>query len=122
MQKLKQYPSLFDPQALQVANTLYAFDNVFTAPVHGFRDTDDYWTRASAKPSLSRVQVPALVLNSRNDPFIPASCLPTQDQVSKHVTLWQPEAGGHVGFASGKFPADLKAMPWAVLEWLAQHG
>ena len=122
MQKLQQFPGLFDPQELMVADTLYAFDDVFTAPLHGFRGTDDYWDRASAKPGLSRVQVPALVLNARNDPFIPANCLPTQDQVSDHVTLWQPEEGGHVGFASGTFPADLQEMPWAVLEWMTQHG
>ncbi len=122
MQKLAQYPGLFDPQELKAAQTLYAFDNVFTAPLHGFRGTDDYWDRASAKPGLTRVRVPALVLNARNDPFIPATCLPTQDQVSDHVTLWQPEQGGHVGFASGTFPADLQEMPWAVMEWMTQYG
>jgi predicted alpha/beta-fold hydrolase len=122
MQKLKQFPGLFDPQELQAAKTLYAFDDVFTAPLHGFRNTDDYWDRASAKPGLARVQIPALVLNARNDPFIPASSLPTQDQVSDCVTLWQPNAGGHVGFVSGAFPSDLKEMPWAVTEWMTQHG
>ncbi len=122
IQKLQQFPGLFDPQELLAANTLYAFDGVFTAPLHGFKDTDDYWTRASAKPGLSHVQVPALVLNARNDPFIPATCLPNQAQVSQHVTLWQPETGGHVGFASGNFPANLKEMPSAVLEWMTQHG
>ena len=122
MQKLQQFPGLFDPQELMAAKTLYAFDDVFTAPLHGFRNTNDYWGRASAKPGLSRVRVPALVLNARNDPFIPAYSLPTQNQVSRHVTLWQPETGGHVGFASGKFPANLKEMPRAVTEWMTQHG
>ena len=122
MQKLQQFPGLFDAAELLAADTLYAFDDVFTAPLHGFRNTDDYWDRASAKPGLSRVQVPALVLNARNDPFIPASSLPTSDQVSAQVTLWQPNTGGHVGFASGGFPADLKEMPWAVMEWMTQHG
>ena len=122
MQKLQQFPGLFDSQELMAAKTLYAFDDVFTAPLHGFRNTHDYWGRASAKPGLSRVRVPALVLNARNDPFIPAYSLPTQNQVSRHVTLWQPETGGHVGFASRKFPANLKEMPWAVTEWMTQHG
>jgi len=121
MQKLQQFPGLFDPQELMAAQTLYAFDDVFTAPLHGFMGTDDYWSRASAKLGLSRVRVPALVLNARNDPFMPASCLPTQDQVSDTVTLWQPDEGGHVGFTSGRFPGDLKEMPWAVLEWMT-HG
>ncbi len=121
LQKLQQYPGLFDPEVLNLAKTLYAFDDVFTAPLHGFKNTDDYWHRASAKPSLSSVRVPALVLNAQNDPFIPASCLPTAEQVSKYVTLWQPAAGGHVGFASGHFPGNLKEMPTAVLEWMT-HG
>ena len=121
MQKLQQFPGLFDPKKLMAAQTLYAFDDVFTAPLHGFMGTDDYWSRASAKLGLSRLRVPALVLNARNDPFMPASCLPTQDQVSDAVTLWQPDEGGHVGFTSGRFPGDLKEMPWAVLEWMT-HG
>jgi len=122
MQKLQQFPRLFDPQKLMAADSLYQFDQVFTAPLHGFKNTDDYWARASAKPGLSRVKVPALVLNAKNDPFIPARSLPLPEQVSPDVRLWQPQQGGHVGFASGMFPADLKEMPWAVNEWLTQHG
>lgn len=122
MEKLKQFPGLFDPQELMAAQSLYEFDQVFTAPLHGFKNTDDYWERASAKPGLSRVQIPALLLNARNDPFIPASSLPTQAQVSDWVKLWQPAAGGHVGFASGAFPGDLQEMPWAVTEWMSKHG
>ena len=121
MEKLQQFPGLFDSNELMRANTLYAFDDVFTAPLHGFKNTDDYWHRASAKPGLASVQVPALVLNACNDPFIPASSLPRQDQVSEHVTLWQPKSGGHVGFTSGNFPGDLKEMPRAVLKWMT-HG
>jgi predicted alpha/beta-fold hydrolase len=122
MEKLKQFPGLFDAEELMAAESLYEFDQVFTAPLHGFKNTDDYWARASAKPGLSRVQIPALLLNARNDPFIPASSLPTQAQVSDWVKLWQPAAGGHVGFASGAFPGDLQEMPWAVTEWMSQHG
>lgn len=118
MAKLKQYPKLFDPELLQSAKTLYEFDNVFTAPLHGFKNTDDYWCRASAKPGLSAIQIPALVLNAKNDPFIPASCLPQQTQVSDWVVLWQPSGGGHVGFASTQFPSHLHQMPEAILKWM----
>ena len=76
LQKWAQYPGLFDREALLAAKDLYDFDNVFTAPLHGFRDTDDYWARASAKPLLDTIRLPALVLNARNDPFVPASSLP----------------------------------------------
>ncbi len=118
LQKLEQFPGLFDKQALMDSKTLYEFDDVFTAPLHGFQNTDDYWTRASAKPGLSRIRLPALVLNARNDPFIPVSSLPTQHEVGEWVRLWQPKEGGHVGFVQGAFPSHVNAMPAAVTAWL----
>ncbi|HSV70328.1 MAG TPA: alpha/beta fold hydrolase [Methylibium sp.] len=116
--KLAQHPGLFDRRRLLAARDLYEFDNVFTAPLHGFRDTDDYWDRASAKPHLARIRIPALVLNARNDPFVPAPSLPRPADVGRHVTLWQPAGGGHVGFATGPFPGRLAALPDAVGRWL----
>lgn len=117
--KLAQFPGLFNRDALLAAQDLYQFDNVFTAPLHGFKNTDDYWSRASAKPHLHQIRIPALVVNALNDPFVPASCLPQQADVGSHVTLWQPAQGGHVGFANGRFPGQLNAMPDAVGGWLA---
>jgi predicted alpha/beta-fold hydrolase len=121
LRKLAQHPGLFDREAMLNAKDLYDFDNVFTAPVHGFKNTDDYWFRASAKPHLWQIKVPALVVNARNDPFVPASSLPSQQEVGSHVTLWQPANGGHVGFPQGRPPAHVRAMPNAVGEWLLQH-
>lgn len=118
--KLAQHPGLFDRQALMAARDLYEFDNVFTAPVHGFRDTDDYWRRASAKPVMAAISVPALALNASNDPFVPASSLPTAAEVSRHVALWQPLHGGHVGFAQGHWPGHVRGLPDAVGGWLLQ--
>ena len=121
LRKLDQYPGLFDRNALLAARDLYAFDNIVTAPLHGFKDTDDYWKRASAKPHMRSIRVPALALNAINDPFIPAWSLPTPSDVSSRVTLWQPAQGGHVGFPSGPFPGDVRAMPEAVTGFLATH-
>ena len=100
---------------------LYEFDDVFTAPLHGFKNTDDYWLRASALPHMGNIALPALALNAQNDPFIPCSSLPFSEKVSAQVTLWHPDNGGHVGFASGSWPGHLKAMPEAVGQWLLQH-
>jgi predicted alpha/beta-fold hydrolase len=120
--KLRQHPGLFDERKLRAARNLYEFDNVFTAPLHGFRDTDDYWTRASAKPKLSDIRIPALVLNALNDPFIPAESLPKQSEVGPNVTLWQPRHGGHVGFAAGALPpGNSTKMPTSVVGWLKGH-
>ncbi|MBS3022168.1 hypothetical protein DJFAAGMI_04949 [Comamonas sp. PE63] len=118
--KWQQSPGVFDRLRLQRARTLHDFDDVFTGPVHGFRNADDYWIRASAKPLLKQVVVPLLLLNARNDPFVPAHSLPTPDEVSASVQLWQPPHGGHVGFASGAWPTHVLAMPLAVTEWLEQ--
>ena len=119
--KLAQFPGLFDGEALRAARDLYEFDNIFTAPLHGFKSTEDYWGRASAKPHLHQIRIPALVLNARNDPFVPAWSLPHQNEVGAHVTLWQPAHGGHVGFPQGRLPGHVRAMPDAVGDWLAQQ-
>jgi uncharacterized protein len=116
--KWAQHPGLFDKKAVTLSKTLREFDNAFTAPVHGFKDTDDYWTQASAKPLMRRIRLPALALNALNDPFIPEHSLPNQHEVSSSVTLWQPQQGGHVGFPSGRWPSHVHALPQAVGAWL----
>jgi predicted alpha/beta-fold hydrolase len=119
--KLAQHPGLFDRAKLVAARTLYEFDDVFTAPLHGFRDVDDYWTRASSKPHLAAIRIPTLVINAANDPFVPAASLPSPHEVGRHVALWQPRHGGHVGFPHGRLPGHVMTLPQAVLEWLQQH-
>jgi predicted alpha/beta-fold hydrolase len=120
--KWQQHPGLFDLTATQRAKTLWDFDDAFTAPVHGFRDVMDYWTRASAKPVLRHITIPALALNARNDPFVPVESLPTVADISPSVTLWQPAHGGHVGFAQGRWPGQVWGMPEQVCAWLEQAG
>jgi uncharacterized protein len=119
--KLAQHPGLFPRARMEAARDLYEFDNLFTAPLHGFKNTEDYWQRASAKPHLAAIRIPALVLNARNDPFVPAASLPRQAHVGRCVTLWQPAHGGHVGFPAGRFPSHVQAMPQAVADWLQAH-
>jgi predicted alpha/beta-fold hydrolase len=81
------------------ASTLYEFDNLVTAPLHGFRDADDYWTRASSAPWLRSIRVPTLVLNARNDPFLPRAALEAATrETAKDVVLEFPGTGGHAGF------------------------
>ncbi|UOD31525.1 alpha/beta fold hydrolase [Massilia violaceinigra] len=111
--KLEQFPGLFERDALMNARDLYAFDNVVTAPLHGYRDTIDYWNRASAKHVLGDITVPTLVLNARNDPFLPGRYLPAS--ASHAVTLEYPEHGGHVGFAVGNPPGRLDWLPRRIL-------
>ena len=119
--KLSQYPGLFDGERLRAATDLREFDDAFTAPLHGFRDVADYYERCSAGPRLSSIGIAALVLNARNDPFLPAAALPEVADVGAHVTLWQPAHGGHVGFAATPTAGRLQHMPERVAGWLAAH-
>ena len=120
--KLARFPGIFDAAGMQRARDLHQFDNIVTAPLHGFRDTDDYWARASAKPWLRHIEVPALVLNSTNDPFVPAASLPGAHEVSAAVVLDQPPEGGHVGFGRGRVTGIyIDWLPHRLLHFFESH-
>jgi predicted alpha/beta-fold hydrolase len=120
LEKLKQFPGLFDRERMLEAKNLYQFDDVVTAPLHGYRDVNDYWQRASAKHVLFDITVPTLILNAQNDPFLPGQYLP--QQAASCVTLEYPRHGGHVGFASGKLPGDLNWLPRRILNHFTHGG
>ncbi|MGF6969022.1 putative alpha/beta-fold hydrolase [Paraburkholderia sp. WC7.3g] len=120
-QKLEQFPGLFDRDAMLASRTMYEFDNVVTAPLHGFRNTNDYWSTATTRPLLPHIQVPTLVLNARNDPFLPAEALPSRHDVSAAVELDQPEHGGHAGFMTGPFPGRIDWLSRRVFGYLERH-
>lgn len=120
-QKLVQFPGLFDRDAMLASRTMYEFDNAVTAPLHGFRDTDHYWSTATTRPLLPHIQVPTLVLNARNDPFLPAEALPSQNEVSAAVELDQPRHGGHAGFMTGPFPGRIDWLSRRVFGYLERH-
>ncbi len=109
--KLRMHPDMFDIAAMRRSRTLREFDDVVTAPLHGFKDTDDYWTRASSKPWLRHITVPTLLINARNDPFLPAAALPAADELSPMVVGEFPDDGGHVGFVGGNFPGHSRWLP-----------
>ena len=119
--KLERFPDLYAADVVRNARTLREFDNVVTAPLHGFRDTDDYWTRASSKPDLRHIVVPTLIVHARNDPFLPGPYLPAAGEVSSSVTLDLPDGGGHTGFASGPFPGHLDWLPQRLLAFFSKN-
>ncbi|RKP58988.1 YheT family hydrolase [Pararobbsia silviterrae] len=118
--KHAQFPGLFDVEAMLRARTLHAFDDIVTGPLHGFRNADDYWNRASSIHVLGEIEVPTLVLNARNDPFLPARALPTRVHVSPRVELEQPDTGGHVGFMTGAFPGRIDWLGARLLHFFGQ--
>jgi len=119
-EKLRRYPGLFDERRMSAANSLYEFDDVVTAPLHGFAGADDYWCKASSKPWLTGIRLPTLVLNAQNDPFLPAQALPLARQAAASVRLEFPRQGGHVGFVTGSLPGRLDWLPQRLLHFF-QH-
>jgi len=96
--KIRQQGIAIDVQRLGRARTFWEFDDTVTAPLHGFRGADDYWARSSSGPWLAKIRVPTLVLNARNDPFMPAAALDALGEVPANVMLEFPRSGGHAGF------------------------
>jgi len=115
--RLQRFPGLFDEARMRQAINFYQFDDAVTGPVHGFAGADDYWQRASAKPWLKSIAIPALVVNPKNDPFLPARYLPGNGEIGPRVRLEQPAEGGHVGFVSGPFPGNLDWLPQRLLHF-----
>ncbi|HEX7218698.1 MAG TPA: alpha/beta fold hydrolase [Burkholderiales bacterium] len=97
--KLETFPGIYDAAKVRAARTFREFDNVVTAPLHGFRDVDHYWSEAASGPWLAKIRVPTLLLNARNDPFLPEhALLAAARDAAPCVLLEFPRSGGHVGF------------------------
>ncbi len=105
--KLEIFPDLASRETLAAAVTMLDFDNCFTAPVHGFRDAEDYYTRSSAIGWLKSIRVNTLLLNAVDDPFLPPRVLDEVRAIAdRNVALEVefPLRGGHAGFVGGRNP------------------
>jgi predicted alpha/beta-fold hydrolase len=79
--------------------SFYEYDQDYTAPMHGFEDHFDYWQKASAKKFLEKINIPTLIINSLDDPFLGPECYPFQEQShNTNLRLITPDFGGHLGF------------------------
>jgi predicted alpha/beta-fold hydrolase len=92
----------------------WSFDNEVTAPLHGFADARDYYTKSSARQFLPSIKTRTLILHAKDDPFMTPEVIPTLDEVSDSTTLEVSEHGGHVGFVSGRWP-------WSTRYWLEER-
>jgi predicted alpha/beta-fold hydrolase len=97
-EKIRKNMISVDALRVKNARTFWEFDDSVTAPLHGFLGADDYWARSSSGPWLSRIRVPTLVLNARNDPFLPQAALDALSDIPPNVVLEFPRNGGHAGF------------------------
>lgn len=124
-QKLAHHPDLCDAAALDRVRTLWDFDDVVTAPVHGFRDASDYYSQSSSIHYLAGVHIPTLLLSAVDDPFLPPDVLDEVRSIARDNVALEVEfvrRGGHVGFVSGRVPwRPVYYAEWRVADFLARQ-
>ena len=99
--KQQQFPEVADFSKISKVKTLWDFDEYFTAPIHGFTNAEDYYDKCNSLQFLDNVTLPALIINARDDSFLPSSSYPyKQAESSKNLYLMTPQHGGHVGFTT----------------------
>ncbi|MGD9899507.1 MAG: YheT family hydrolase [Calditrichaceae bacterium] len=95
------FPDKIDDRDFHRIKNFKDFDDRYTAPIHGFKNAEDYWHKCSSKLFLKDIAVPTLIVNAKNDPFLPPSCYPVEDvRDHPYIYLEIPKSGGHVGFVS----------------------
>lgn len=92
-----------DVEALLAAHTFRQFDDRGTAPLHGFSDADDYYSRSSSGRFLAAIERPTMIIHAADDPFMPSSAIPSETVAANPVLCAVfTRSGGHVGFVSGR--------------------
>ncbi len=99
--KEKLFPDLLDLTGYEEIKNFRQFDDRYTAPIHGFRNADHYWSHCSSRRYIRNINVPTLIVNAKDDPFLASACYPHDEvDLNPNVKLETPETGGHVGFVS----------------------
>ncbi len=119
--KAKRLPNQISLIGIENITEFKTFDDRYTAPIHGFKDANDYWNKCSSKQFLSSIQIPTLLVSALNDPFLSASCFPIEEAKSSNCFyLETPKYGGHVGFSislpNGKYWSEQRAF-----EFINEH-
>jgi predicted alpha/beta-fold hydrolase len=125
--KARRFPEALDASGIPALRTLLAFDDLVTAPLHGFRDAPDYYARSSSAGFLASVRVPLLLISAEDDPFVPAGALPTEAaRRNPRIELEVLREGGHVGFVTGsplrpRYYAEERALSFLAASLAQRH-
>jgi len=121
--KLNKFPDSFlNKEKIQKAANFYDFDNLYTAPAHGFKDAIDYWKKCSCKQFIYNIKIPTLLITAFDDPFLSPSCFPIQE--AKENALFSLEItkyGGHVGFNDNFLSEKSLWLEHRILNFLQNH-
>lgn len=97
--KAAAFPDAFSLEPLRRIWTVRRFDDVYTAPHHGFRDAADYYYRASALRTVDRIRIPTLIIAAEDDPFVPPAPFRHPTIAGHpHITVVMTPHGGHCAF------------------------
>jgi uncharacterized protein len=99
--------------------TMRMFDDLYTAPRSGFSDALDYYHKASCAALVPNIQIPALILTARDDPFIaiePFEALKAPSNILVRIV----NHGGHIGFLGWDGCGGLRWAERRIVEWICQ--
>lgn len=97
--KMLLFPGQINDDGYNQIKNFKDFDDHYTAPIHGFKNAEDYWQKCSSKQFVPKIPIPTLIINALDDPFLSPQCFPFDEaSQNKHVFLETPKSGGHVGF------------------------
>jgi len=117
LEKHKQFPNDIDLSLLKEMKKLYDFDDMYTGPIHGFNNAENYYAQCSSKQFLPLINIPTIIINALDDPFLPKECYPFEVvKANKYLEMMVPKYGGHVGFVERN-----KKHYWiekTILQWL----
>lgn len=119
--KARAHPGFVDVAAACRARTFAEYDRIVTAPLSGFADEMDYWTRASSRPYLSRIRATTLIINALDDPFVPPEALPDPADLPRCVSLVVTPHGGHVGFVDSPRPGRASWAERTAVDFMARE-
>jgi predicted alpha/beta-fold hydrolase len=115
IRKKALFPEIIDDKDFESIKDFKDYDNRYTAPLHGFKNAEDYWEKCSSAQFIEKITIPALIVNAENDPFLSGGCYPREEaKKSEKVFLEIPSSGGHVGFISfnktGNYWSEIRAL------------
>ena len=114
LDKFRHRPGPLDLDAVRREWTFRGFDNRVTAPLHGFRDAEHYYNRASCRQYLREVARRTLIVQALDDPFMTPDVVPQREELAPCIRLELSAEGGHVGFVEGN-------APWSARFWLEER-
>lgn len=117
----KRFPGLLDEKRINNAKTIHDIDNAVTSVLYGAKNAADYYRQNASIPHLKNITLPTLIINARNDPFMPAAYLPSRSDVSAAVILGYEDEGGHVGFYTAGAGNQHGWLPNRIIEFLAEN-